>query len=224
MTIVLIAILAVLVYIAYRLTPKKQPLTRGQLLERSFATPGRPESEWRPRLDALLAEAKALGIPPNKTGSWGELEELVVAHRTPEKAVETDAETADQSFPVVIDNQAQTRTRLTLNRLGSHIHSVTNFPTGVQYTEYEYRIDGNAVFVRVINESVHQPPDPQLFRVINGSVPDDDLEARNFDEDTIAGIKERAQWHLLRPEWWNGFSVFILSGLAGPKKSSSDEL
>lgn len=213
MTVVLIAILVVLVYIAYRLTPKKKPLTRGQLLERSFAKPGRPESEWRPRLDALLAEAKQLGIPPNKGGSWGELEEWVVAHRKSPSAGDTETSIADESFPAVIDDLAQTRTWLTLNRLGSRIHSVTNFQTGVQRTEYEYRVNGSTVSIRVIKESVAQPPDPELFRVIDGA-PAPDLLAKNFDEDTIAGIKERTEWQQLPAERWNGFAAYILSGRA----------
>ncbi len=216
MTLVLALILIVLIYIAFRLTPKKKPLTRGDLIRRSFAKPGRPESEWRPRLDALLAEAKELGIPPNKGGSWGELEEWVVAHRDSPRATDilaqtdTAAQTVDQSFPVIVSDE--TSTRMTLNRREFRIHAVTTFPTGVQYTEYEYRIDGSTVSIRVINESVDQPPDPQLFRVFEGSVPVADLLGRNFDEDTIASSKERTEWHPLRPDKWNGFAAFILSG------------
>ena len=81
LTVVLILILAVLVYIAYRLTPKKRPTTRSELLARAFSVPmSKEQTEALDRQSkALLAEAKALGAP--NLGSWGELQEWVVAHR-----------------------------------------------------------------------------------------------------------------------------------------------
>jgi hypothetical protein len=88
-------------------------------------------------------------------------------------------------------------------------------------SEYEYKIDGTTVSIRLLNS--RDDPDPEHreeeWKVRDGVVLESDLrtrfEAKRFnltsiDED-IAALKFQAEWHELSSWNFNGFKYFLLN-------------
>ena len=78
-------------------------------------------------------------------------------------------------------------------------------------TEYEYRVDGLDVFVRILHAYFDQCGEMQAWKIRDGVVLETELRGRGYDDDGIAELKQDTEWKNLASTQWEGFKYFLLS-------------
>lgn len=100
-----------------------------------------------------------------------------------------------------------------------HFKVYSRYDTCVSQSEYEYRIEGTEVLVRVLQNCFEDIGVDKTWDVRDGVVQESDIRAREavktFQirdvEEDVADWKKRAEWNNLRATDWNGLKYFILS-------------
>ncbi len=101
----------------------------------------------------------------------------------------------------------------------NHFRLDSQFDTAYRDAEYEYKIEGTNVFVRLLNESLEDIGLAKTWEVRDGVLLEADyrerLKANKFvseqdREEEIADRKKALEWHEVLPSYWNGLKYFIL--------------
>ncbi|MGA8220553.1 MAG: hypothetical protein WB780_02790 [Candidatus Acidiferrales bacterium] len=143
---------------------------------------------------------------------------------------------SDFSASVTLDSDIECQPCLNHFRYHSRDYSLSGIAE--DECEYEYRIDGTKVFVRLLQQFCENPvpvkDKSKKWDVRDGVVLEDDMRARDaaeqaenrvgvvkevFDalnkinniDEHIANLKKKTEWSELLPSHWNGLKHFILS-------------
>jgi hypothetical protein len=108
---------------------------------------------------------------------------------------------------------------ITFQARKNHFRLDSRFDTVSRDAEYEYKIDGTAVSVRLLHESLEDIGLAKTWEVRDGVVQEADLRKRwktekgvlerNVDEE-ISARKKSVEWCVLLPSYLNGLKYFIL--------------
>jgi hypothetical protein len=112
--------------------------------------------------------------------------------------------------------------------VGLHRHPCINhfrywslFDVNVNKSEFEYRVDGTEVSIRLLEEICESGGEPDEHSVIDGVVQETALRDKPttrpwFVEDRLKHLKESVEWHPLTSLAFNGLKYVILSRLNTP--------
>jgi hypothetical protein len=78
-------------------------------------------------------------------------------------------------------------------------------------TEYEYRVEGTEVVVRILHAVSDQCGAMQAWKIRDGVVLETELRDKGFDDDDLTTLKQDAEWKSLPSTQWEGFKYFLLS-------------
>ena len=102
----------------------------------------------------------------------------------------------------------------------NHFRLDSRFDTVSRDAEYEYKIDGTNVSVRLLHESLEDMGVPKVWEVRDGVLLEADFRERLKTNMTFSGQEDREKeiadrkralkWHELLPTYFNGLKYFIL--------------
>jgi hypothetical protein len=101
----------------------------------------------------------------------------------------------------------------------NHFRFYSRYDTAVGNSEYEFRIDGTKVFLRLTQDCSENPGKGDEWEVCDGVVMESDMRARdvksafrlNTVDERIASLKKATEWCELMSSDWKGLKYFILS-------------
>jgi|SRR5579864_1305878 len=106
----------------------------------------------------------------------------------------------------------------------NHFRLYSRFDTSVGECEYEYKIEGTDVLVRLVQDKNSNPGEPDYWDVRDGVVQETAIRERAgaraktgiriLDrpvEEEIEQLKRRTEWTLLSVTAWDGFPYFVLA-------------
>jgi hypothetical protein len=122
-------------------------------------------------------------------------------------------DTAEEKLTVEVDVDFDRRTAV------NHFRTDSRYLTHYSSEDYEYRIDGNSVFCRLIEDRHEDAGDPEYQNARDGVVLESAIRERNKDKkwdwfdvnDEINPVKEAVEWHDMTPMFCHGLKYFILA-------------
>jgi hypothetical protein len=103
----------------------------------------------------------------------------------------------------------------------SHLCFYSRYDTYEGTCEYEYRIEGTDVLIRLLQAVNEDAGEPKTWDVIDGVVQESDVRARWEKDEGVLGkkdiekdmaeLKERTEWSKLAAVAWGGFKYFALA-------------
>lgn len=101
----------------------------------------------------------------------------------------------------------------------NHFRLYSRFDTSVGECEYEYKIEGASVFVRLFQDKNKNPGEPEYWDVRDGVVQRTEIQERESKsgikiqptEEKIEQLKKATEWTKLEVTAWNGFPYFALA-------------
>jgi hypothetical protein len=125
-----------------------------------------------------------------------------------------------------LDSEEPADARIFLNtdinrrRCAGHFRVYSRFDTAVGQTEYQYRVDGTEVSIRVLQQTNEDIGVPKTWNIRDGVVQETEIRARWATEMSVlqrdveadmAALKKRVEWDRLSSTDWDGLKYFILS-------------
>jgi len=101
----------------------------------------------------------------------------------------------------------------------NHFRFDSMFDTASRDGEFEYKIEGTSVFIRLIHESLEDIGLSKIWEVRDGVLLEAELRERIKNktiilfqsyEKEVAERKKALEWHEIHPAQWNGLKYFIL--------------
>jgi hypothetical protein len=101
----------------------------------------------------------------------------------------------------------------------NHFRLYSRFDTSVGECEYEYKIEGTSVFVRLFQDKSENPGEPEYWDVRDGVVQQTEIRERERRssirmqpiEEKVEQLKKATEWNKLAVTAWNGFPYFLLT-------------
>jgi hypothetical protein len=102
----------------------------------------------------------------------------------------------------------------------NHFRFYLRYDTSQSVSEYEYRIEGTDVFIRLLQDRYQDAGVPKTWDVLDGVVQETDVRARwgkevavlrRDGEKDMADLKKRTEWSKVSSSSWGGFKYFVLA-------------
>ena len=148
-------------------------------------------------------------------------------HHASARTVPGQSESDDDGFLVASDDDSNQHIDIDVDiayrPCKNHFRFYSRFDIYVGEREYEYKIEGTEVFIRLLQDKSRDPGEPEYWEVRDGVVQEMAIRQRkerqdpivsglgDSAEETIKSLKEQTQWSSLSSTAWNGFKYYLLS-------------